>query len=68
MVVLPVQQNKTYYGGEIPFIRSAEIQKYKTELYLTKKRVGELDCKMVKKGDVLVALYGANSEMFRFLK
>ena len=57
----PSSTNKTYYGGEIPFIRSAEIQKYKTELYLTKKGLENSTAKMVKKGDVLVALYGANS-------
>ncbi len=57
----PSSTNKVYYGGEIPFIRSAEIKKYETELYLTKKGLENSAAKMVKKGDVLVALYGANS-------
>lgn len=57
----PSTANKAYYGGDIPFIRSAEIEKYETELYLTKEGLENSAAKMVKKGDVLIALYGANS-------
>lgn len=52
---------KEYYKGEIPFIRSAEISKENIELYITKDAVNNSSAKMVKKGDVLIALYGANS-------
>jgi type I restriction enzyme S subunit len=52
---------KEYYGGSIPFIRSAEIDAVNTELFLTSKGMQESSAKMVKKGDILVALYGANS-------
>lgn len=57
----PTTTNKEYYGGNIPFIRSAEINKDSTELYLTDKGLSNSSAKLVKKGDVLVALYGANS-------
>ncbi|MGI9255948.1 MAG: restriction endonuclease subunit S, partial [Salinispira sp.] len=50
-----------YYGGKIPFIRSAEINKTETELFLTKQGLKNSSAQMVKKGDILVALYGANS-------
>lgn len=33
----PLISHKEYYGGSIPFIRSAEIHKNKTKLYLTQK-------------------------------
>ncbi|MHB1300031.1 MAG: restriction endonuclease subunit S [Burkholderiales bacterium] len=57
----PSSTNKKYYGGTIPFIRSAEIDKNKTELFLTEEGLKNSSAKLVKKGDVLVALYGANS-------
>lgn len=57
----PTSTNKKYYGGTIPFIRSAEIDKYKTELFLTEEGLKNSSAKLVKKDDVLVALYGANS-------
>ncbi len=57
----PSSANKKYYGGNIPFIRSAEINKETTELYITELGLKNSSAKMVKKGDVLVAMYGANS-------
>lgn len=57
----PNTSEKDYYGGDIPFIRSAEINKNETELFLTKKGIENSSAKYVKKGDLLVALYGANS-------
>jgi type I restriction enzyme S subunit len=50
-----------YYGGEIPFIRSAEINIGKTELKLTKAGLKNSSAKIVKVGDILYALYGATS-------
>lgn len=52
---------KEYYGGNIPFIRSAEIEKETTELFITQIGFENSAAKMVQAGDVLVALYGANS-------
>ena len=57
----PSTLHSEYYGGEIPFIRSAEIGRETTELFLTRAGLENSAAKMVKKGDVLVALYGANS-------
>jgi len=57
----PDTSNKTYYGGTIPFIRSAEIGSDKTEIFLTKEGLKNSAAKMVRRGDLLVALYGANS-------
>ncbi len=57
----PSTINNKYYGGEIPFIRSAEIGKKTTELFLTQAGYKNSSAKMVNKGDVLYALYGANS-------
>jgi type I restriction enzyme S subunit len=57
----PITTEKNYYGGDIPFIRSAEIAKSETELFLTKEGLSNSAARMVGKGDVLVALYGANS-------
>ncbi|WP_024747185.1 restriction endonuclease subunit S [Levilactobacillus namurensis] len=57
----PNVNNKEYYDGTIPFIRSAEINRKTTELYLSQKGVDNSSAKLVKKGDVLYALYGATS-------
>lgn len=57
----PSTSQKEFYGGTVPFIRSAEINKKITELYLTDLGIESSAAKLVQKGDVLVALYGANS-------
>lgn len=57
----PNTSEKQYYGGKIPFIRSGEINKEKTELFLTEGGFKNSASKQVQKGDLLVALYGANS-------
>lgn len=50
-----------YYGGTIPFIRSAEINSDKTELFLTDAGMTNSSAKLVNNGDLLYALYGATS-------
>ena len=50
-----------YYGGKIPFIRSAEINSPITELFLTESGLKNSSAKWVSKGDLLYALYGATS-------
>ncbi|MCL2840838.1 MAG: restriction endonuclease subunit S [Defluviitaleaceae bacterium] len=50
-----------YYSGDIPFIRSAEINSKDTELYLTQEGLQNSSAKMVRIGDILYALYGATS-------
>lgn len=57
----PTTLQKELYGGDIPFIRSAEIGKDYTELFLTNEGLKNSAAKLVNKGDVLIALYGANS-------
>lgn len=57
----PVTSKKEYYNGDVPFIRSGEIGKEKTELFLTSEGLDNSSAKMIEKGDVLMALYGANS-------
>lgn len=57
----PDTSKKEFYGGTIPFIRSAEIDKSSTELFITEEGFKNSSSKMVKKGDILIALYGANS-------
>ena len=52
---------KDYYDGKIPFIRSAEINSNSTELFLTEKGLNNSSAKMVSKGDILYAMYGATS-------
>lgn len=54
-------KNKSYYGGKIPFIRSAEIHKDKTELFITENGLKNSSAKLIKKGTLLYALYGATS-------
>ncbi|MGB5989177.1 MAG: restriction endonuclease subunit S [Marinifilaceae bacterium] len=57
----PSVSNKLYYGESYPFIRSGEINSYYTELFLTEKGLRNSSAKLVKKGDILYALYGATS-------
>lgn len=57
----PDTSKKEFYGGTIPFVRSAEINKSSTELFITEEGFKNSSAKMVKKGDILIALYGANS-------
>ncbi|MFN3665958.1 MAG: restriction endonuclease subunit S [Sediminibacterium sp.] len=52
---------KEYYGGNIPFIRSAEINRAITELFITEQGLKNSSAKLINKGDLLIALYGANS-------
>ena len=57
----PNVATSSFYGGNIPFIRSGEIKESTTELSLTKEGLENSSAKMVKKGDILYALYGATS-------
>jgi type I restriction enzyme S subunit len=57
----PQAGNSEYYNGDIPFIRSGEIYEEHTELFITEKGMNNSSAKMVSKGDILYALYGATS-------
>jgi type I restriction enzyme S subunit len=57
----PSVGKKSYYGGRIPFIRSAEINSDSTELFITEEGLNNSSAKLVNTGDILYALYGATS-------
>lgn len=57
----PTTSNEKFYGGDIPFIRSAEIDATETEIHLTDEGLSNSSAKSVTAGDVLIAMYGANS-------
>ncbi|WP_312451719.1 restriction endonuclease subunit S [Exiguobacterium sp.] len=57
----PSAGNKQYYNGTIPFIRSAEINSSTTELFLTEEGLNNSSAKLVQKGTILYAMYGATS-------
>lgn len=57
----PTAGKTEYYGGDIPFIRSAEVNSDSTELFLTEEGLKKSSAKMVNRGDILYALYGATS-------
>ncbi|MCD8389770.1 MAG: restriction endonuclease subunit S [Oscillospiraceae bacterium] len=52
---------KSYYDGQIPFIRSAEINSDSTELFITEDGLNNSSARLVSEGDILYALYGATS-------
>ena len=57
----PLVGKSEYYGGMIPFIRSGEIGKDHTELFITDEGLTNSSAAMVDVGDILYALYGATS-------
>ena len=57
----PTSSNKDYYSGDIPFIRSGELHERSTELFISEDGLNNSSAKMVYKGDLLLALYGATS-------
>lgn len=57
----PLTSNKKYYEGNIPFIKSGEINSEKTEQYINEEAINNSSAKIVNKGDLLLALYGATS-------
>lgn len=57
----PKSGNPLFYNGNIPFIRSGEIDCDKTEMFLSKEGLSKSSAKVVEKGDILYALYSANS-------
>jgi len=57
----PLTSKKHYYNGDIPFIKSGEINSDQTEQFISDLGLKESSAKMVKVGDVIYALYGATS-------
>jgi type I restriction enzyme S subunit len=57
----PAVGNAGYYNGGIPFIRSAELSSETTELTITESGLKNSSAKLVNKGNLLYAMYGATS-------
>ncbi len=57
----PTSTNKEYYNGNIPFIGSGNIFDDKVDKFITEEALLNSSAKIVDKGDILYALYGANS-------
>ncbi len=57
----PLTSKKEYFDGNIPFIRSGEINSDQTEQFITDLGLKNSSAKMVDVGDILYALYGATS-------
>lgn len=57
----PTSTSNSYYIGNIPFIKSGEISSDKTEQFINEEALKNSSAKMVSKGDLLLALYGATS-------
>jgi type I restriction enzyme S subunit len=57
----PLTTKKHFYDGEIPFIKSGEINDTITEQFISEEGLKNSSAKMVEIGDLLYALYGATS-------
>jgi type I restriction enzyme, S subunit len=57
----PLTTNKNYFSGDIPFIRSGEIHSDQTEQFISEQGLKNSSAKMIDKGDLIFALYGATS-------
>jgi type I restriction enzyme S subunit len=57
----PLTSKREYFNGNIPFIRSGEINSSKTEQFISELGLKNSSAKIVKVGDILFALYGATS-------
>ncbi len=57
----PLTTNKSFYNGNVAFIKSGEIAATKTEQFITEASLKSSSAKMVAAGDLLYALYGATS-------
>ncbi len=57
----PQSTNKKYYSGSIPFIGSGNIYDNEVTTFISEEALKNSSAKLVVKGDLLFALYGANS-------
>ncbi len=63
----PSRRNKGYYEGEIPWVKSGELDKgiiKKTEENISEDAVKNSSAKIFPKGTLLIALYGATIDNF----
>ncbi|OUR90972.1 hypothetical protein A9Q87_13385 [Flavobacteriales bacterium 34_180_T64] len=57
----PSSTNKDYYTGTIPFIGSGNIYDSEVFSFISEEALNSSSAKLVERGDLLYALYGANS-------
>ncbi|MDO9155219.1 MAG: restriction endonuclease subunit S, partial [Paludibacter sp.] len=57
----PLTTKRQYFNGNIPFIRSGELNAKITEQYISEEGLKNSSSKMVEIGDLIYALYGATS-------
>jgi type I restriction enzyme S subunit len=57
----PLTTKKDYFTGNIPFIRSGEINADYTEQFISEKGLKNSSAKLIEVGDLIYALYGATS-------
>ncbi len=57
----PLTTKRQYFYGNIPFIRSGELNAESTEQYISEEGLRNSSAKMVEIGDLIYALYGATS-------
>ena len=58
----PAKGNSSYYGGDILWLRTGELNNsivYDTEIKITSKALAECSFRLNQPGDVLIAMYGA---------
>ena len=57
----PNSSNQSFYKGDIPFIGSGDIKKKTVNKFITSEALDSSSAKIIEKGDLLYALYGATS-------
>lgn len=57
----PASTNREFYSGKIPFIGSGNIYDSEVYSFITEEALNSSSAKIVEQGDLLYALYGANS-------
>lgn len=65
----PDRSHSEYFNGSIPWIKSGELNKeniYQTEEFLSQKGIENSSTKIVKKGTLLIAMYGATAGILAF--
>jgi type I restriction enzyme S subunit len=66
----PSRANKDYYGGNIPWVKSGELREgviTDTEEKITERAIKESSAKIVPRGAILLAMYGATVGRMAFL-
>ena len=57
----PLTSKRHYFNGDIPFIRSGELNAKYTEQFISEEGLSNSSAKMIEVGDLIFALYGATS-------